>query len=304
MFSFLSKRLSGIRTPSILQVEHTECGVVSLAIVCGYYRKWFSIEFLRDACGVSRDGSNAMNLIKFARDQGFDASGYSLELEELKELKSFPMVIHWKFNHFVVLERIKGKRYWINDPAAGRMVLDEREVDECFTGVVLTFEPNKDFKPSGRPPSWARSLLRYAGEIKMGLFLAATLGLALVIPGALLPILSIVFIDYVLVQGFKDWLPILLGSVGVLAVLQFLLSYLQQTITMVFQTRLSIALNSKLLNKSMKLSLAFFSQRSASEIAGRSQLVDQLSALIAGPLGKSFIGLLTAVVIFKAHFHG
>ena len=215
----------------------------------------------------------------------------------------FPMIIHWKFNHFVVLERIKGKRYWINDPAAGRMVLDEREVDECFTGVVLTFEPNKDFKPSGRPPSWARSLLRYAGEIKMGLFLAATLGLALVIPGALLPILSIVFIDYVLVQGFKDWLPILLGSVGVLAVLQFLLSYLQQTITMVFQTRLSIALNSKLLNKSMKLSLAFFSQRSASEIAGRSQLVDQLSALIAGPLGKSFIGLLTAVVYWFVMFY-
>lgn len=274
-----------------------------MAIVCGYYKKWFSIEFLRDACGVSRDGSNAMNLIKFARDQGFDANGYSLELEELKELNSFPMVIHWKFNHFVVLERIKGKRYWINDPAAGRVILDEKEVDECFTGVVLTFEPNKDFSPSGRSPSWARSLLGYAGEIKMGLFLAATLGLALVIPGALLPILSIVFIDYVLVQGFKDWLPILLGSIGVLAVLQFLLSYLQQTITMVFQTRLSIALNSKLLSKSMKLSLAFFSQRSASEIAGRSQLVDQLSALIAGPLGKSFIGLLTAVVYWFVMFY-
>lgn len=213
------------------------------------------------------------------------------------------MVIHWKFNHFVVLERIKGKRYWINDPAAGRVILDEKEVDECFTGVVLTFEPNKDFSPSGRSPSWARSLLGYAGEIKMGLFLAATLGLALVIPGALLPILSIVFIDYVLVQGFKDWLPILLGSIGVLAVLQFLLSYLQQTITMVFQTRLSIALNSKLLSKSMKLSLAFFSQRSASEIAGRSQLVDQLSALIAGPLGKSFIGLLTAVVYWFVMFY-
>ena len=274
-----------------------------MAIVCGYYKKWFSIEFLRDACGVSRDASNAMTLIKFARDQGFDANGYSLELEELKELNSFPMVIHWKFNHFVVLERIKGKRYWINDPAAGRVILDEKEVDECFTGVVLTFEPNQDFSPSGRSPSWARSLLGYAGEIKMGLFLAATLGLALVIPGALLPILSIVFIDYVLVQGFKDWLPILLGSIGVLAVLQFLLSYLQQTITMVFQTRLSIALNSKLLSKSMKLSLAFFSQRSASEIAGRSQLVDQLSALIAGPLGKSFIGLLTAVVYWFVMFY-
>ena len=131
---------------------------------------------------------------------------------------------------------------------------------------------------------------------KVGIFLMASLGLALVIPGALLPILSIIFIDYILVQGFRDWLPVLMGSIAVLAVLQFLLNYFQQTVTMIFQTRLSIALNSKLLSKSMALSLSFFSQRSASEIAGRSQLVDELSALISGPLCKSFIGLMTAVL--------
>ena len=303
MFKFLSNRFSGFRTPSILQVEHTECGVVSLAIVFGYFNKWFSIEYLRDACGVSRDGSNALNLIKFAKDVGFDAHAYSLELEDLKELGSFPMIIHWKFNHFVVLEKIKGKKYWINDPANGRQVLDEREVDESFTGVVLTFQPDETFTPSGNPPSWVKSLVHYAGEIKYGLLLATALGLALVIPGALLPILSIIFIDYVLVQNFKDWLPVLLGGIGVLAVLQFLLNYLQQTITLVFQTRLSIALNSRLISKSMNLSLAFFSQRSASEVAGRSQLVDQLSALITGPLGKSFIGLLTAVVYWFVMFY-
>jgi ABC-type bacteriocin/lantibiotic exporter with double-glycine peptidase domain len=139
MFSLLTRQLSKVRTPSILQVEHTECGVVSLAIIFGFYKKWFSIEYLREACGVSRDGSNAMNLIKFARNHGFDASGYSLEMEDLKELNSFPMIIHWKFNHFVVVEKIKGKKYWINDPAAGRVILDEKEVDECFTGVVLNF---------------------------------------------------------------------------------------------------------------------------------------------------------------------
>jgi ABC-type bacteriocin/lantibiotic exporter with double-glycine peptidase domain len=125
----------------------------------------------------------------------------------------------------------------------------------------------------------------------------------LVIPGALIPILSIIFVDYILIQGFSDWLPIMLGCLGVLALLQFLLNFLQQVITMVFQTRLSIAINSRLLSKSMRLSLSFFSQRSASEIAGRSQLVDQLSALIAGPLGKSFIGLLTAAVYWIVMFY-
>mgnify|MGYP000654277277 CR=1 FL=1 len=106
------------------------------------------------------------------------------------------MIIHWKFNHFVVLEKIKGKKYWINDPANGRQVLEEREVDECFTGVVLTFEPDETFKPSGKAPSWIKSLVSYASEIKYGLLLATALGLALVIPGALLPILSIIFIVF------------------------------------------------------------------------------------------------------------
>lgn len=296
MFSTLSKWFGGYRTPSLLQVEHTECGVVALAIVFGYFGKWFSIEELREACGVSRDGSNAMNLLQYSRKQGFDCNGYSLEIDDLKQLSDFPAIIHWKFNHFVVLEKIRRNKFWINDPANGRMVVDEKEMDESFTGVVLTFAPNESFKPSGKPPNWWRSLLAYASEIKIGIFLMATLGLALVIPGALLPILSIIFIDYILVQGFRDWLPILMGSIGVLAVLQFLLNYFQQTVTMIFQTRLSIALNSKLLSKSMALSLSFFSQRSASEIAGRSQLVDELSALISGPLCKSFIGLMTAVL--------
>jgi NHLM bacteriocin system ABC transporter peptidase/ATP-binding protein len=296
MLSFFFKPFKKFRTPTLLQVEHTECGVVALAMVFGYFKKWFSIEYLRDACGVSRDGSNALNLLKFAREVGFDSHGYSLELEELKQMTSFPMIIHWKFNHFIVIEKIRGKKFWVNDPATGRQVLHEREVDESFTGVALTFQPNDSFTPSGPPPSWTKSLLSYASEIKGGLLISMALGLALVVPGALMPILSIVFIDYVLVQGFSDWLPILIGSIAVLAILQFLLNFLQQTITLVFQTRLSIALNSRLLKKAMGLPLSFFSQRSASEIAGRSQLVDNLAGLITGPLGKSFIGLMTASV--------
>ena len=168
-------------------------------------------------------------------------------------------------------------------------------------GIVLTFAPNASFEKSGSPPNWIKSLVQYAGEIKLGLFLAASLGLALVVPGALLPVLSIIFIDYILIQGFSEWLPILLGCMCTLALLQFLLKYLQQTIALIFQTRLSIALNSRLLSKSMKLSMSFFSQRSASEIAGRSQLVDQLSTLISGPLAKSFIGLMTAVLSLDGH---
>ena len=153
MFSSLSSWLAGSRTPSLLQVEHTECGVVALAIVFGYFGKWISIEELREACGVSRDGSNAMNLLQYSHKQGFDCNGYSLEIDELRQLRDFPAIIHWKFNHFVVLEKIRGNKFWINDPANGRMVVDEKEMDESFTGVVLTFAPNESFKHSGKPPN-------------------------------------------------------------------------------------------------------------------------------------------------------
>ena len=177
MLSLIKRPFKKFRTPSLLQVEHTECGVVALAMVFGFFKKWFSIEYLRDACGVSRDGSNALNLLKFARQVGFESHGYSLEMDELKQMTSFPMIIHWKFNHFVVLEKIRGKKFWVNDPASGRQILHEREVDESFTGVALTFQPNDSFTPSGSPPSWTKSLLSYASEIKSGLFLAMALAI-------------------------------------------------------------------------------------------------------------------------------
>ena len=72
--------------------------------------KWISIEELREAC-VSRDGSNAMNLLQYSRKQGFDCNGYSLEIDELRQLRDFPAIIHWKFNHFVVLEKIRGNKF-------------------------------------------------------------------------------------------------------------------------------------------------------------------------------------------------
>src|SRR5215467_105827 len=147
------------RTPVILQMEAVECGAASLAIVLAYYGAWIPLEQLRVACGVSRDGSKASNVIRAAQRYGLASKGYSLEPPALRKMP-MPCIIHWNFNHFVVLEAIDSKHAYINDPAVGRRKIDLDELDRAFTGVVLAFERSPTFKRVGSKPKGTRLLLR------------------------------------------------------------------------------------------------------------------------------------------------
>ena len=137
------------RVPVIMQMEALECGAACLAMILAYYRKWIPLEQVRVDCGVSRDGSNMKNVYLAAQHYGLDVHGYRMEMDALKEGATFPCIIHWDFNHFVVLNGFKGNKAVLNDPARGLVQVSMEEFDESFTGLVMTFAPGKALFPPG-----------------------------------------------------------------------------------------------------------------------------------------------------------
>lgn len=141
------------RVPVVMQMEALECGAACLAMIMAFYDKWVPLEQVRVDCGVSRDGSNAKNILKAARNYGFEANGYRFEVDALIEEGEFPCIIHWNFNHFVVLDGFKNGKAYINDPARGTIAVSMSEFDEAFTGVCLLIKPGKGFAKGGKRKS-------------------------------------------------------------------------------------------------------------------------------------------------------
>ena len=132
-------------------MEALECGAAALAMVLAHYGRWIPLEELRVLCGVSRDGSKAINLVKAARTLGFKAHGKRQEPADLARLPA-PAILFVGMNHFVVFEGVTKGGFQINDPATGRRTVTPEDFDGLFTGLVLVFEPTEEFQPGGSPP--------------------------------------------------------------------------------------------------------------------------------------------------------
>jgi NHLM bacteriocin system ABC transporter peptidase/ATP-binding protein len=277
-------------------MEAVECGAAALAMVLAHYGAWIPLEQLRVACGVSRDGSKASNIVKAARGFGLAAKGFRKEPTSLHELP-MPCIIHWNFNHFVVLEGIDGDRVYINDPAMGRRQLDMAELDLAFTGVALAMEPTEAFRKIGTKPQGLRLLLRELRASRAAVALVIAVSLALIFPGILIPGFSKVFVDDVLIQGNSGWLVPLLIGMGMTAVFRMVVTALQQSLLLRLQTKLAVVMISRFLWHVMSLPMDFFAQRHAGDIANRVATNEQIARLLSGGVVTNALSL-TSVVFF------
>ena len=276
------------KVPVIMQMEALECGAASLAMVLAYYGKWIPLEQVRYDCGVSRDGSNARNVLRAARSYGLTAKGYRYEPAELKTKGKFPCIIHWNFNHFVVLNGFKGNKAVLNDPARGTYTVPMKTFDESFTGICLMFEPGEEFVPGGKPQSvfgFAKKRLKGAGAAIA--FVTMTTIISSLI-GIISPAFSRIFLDRLLTGQNPDWVvPFVIALAG-MSIIQLIVAWIQSVYSLKINGKLSMVGNSTFMWQVLRMPMDFFSQRMAGDIQGR----QSSNASIASGLVETFAPLL------------
>ena len=275
-------------------MEATECGAASLAMILAYHGRYIPLEKMRIETAVSRDGVNAADIVRAGTRFGMECHGYRREPEDLRQIP-MPCILHWNFNHFVVLEGFKGKHAYLNDPAVGRRKITAEELDESFTGVVISLQKTNSFvkeKKQNRIMSFIRKRLK--GQLG-AIFKLIYIGLLLVIPGLILPVLSQVFIDDVLTAGYKDWLVRLLVFMGSCLLVKEGLSLYRSFILTKLQSKLTLLSGYKFLTHMFGLPIAFFDQRYAGDLVDRMSNNESINEFVSGNLAETILNIMTAI---------
>ena len=282
------------------QLEVTECGAACLTMVLAYHGHHAPLAEVRQQCGVSRNGADALAIAQAARRYGLEAKGVRLETEDLRQL-ALPAILHWDFEHFVVLESVGRDHASIVDPASGRRRLGLRELGRHFTGVALVFAPSEALKPR---PRVRPSLSKYREIIRHSLpsllqVLLASVGLQLV--GLVLPVSTQILIDSVVIPHQPAWLLALGAALGAAVLTRVLLGLVRAYVVQGLRVVLDRTLMGRFLEHLLGLPLAFFSLREAGDLVQRVQsnatvqnlLTGQsISALLDGFLLLGYAGLM------------
>ena len=283
-----------VKVPTVLQMEATECGAASLAMILAYYGRWLPLELLRQECGVTRDGSNADNLLKAARRQGCVAKAFAGRSEVLRK-KEFPLILFWEFNHFLVLEGFQGDTVFLNDPAMGRRTVTWDEFLTSYTGVYMKITPSENFKPEGEPYSIVKTVAAKLKEDKWALIFLMVLGLCMIIPGLAIPVMGQIFIDDVFSLKHADWIVKLLNAMFGTMILLGIMTAMRAAVLTYWQKKLTIADSSGFFWHVLRMPVAFFQQRYAADIASRIQFNESTAEVLSNQAATALLDLLVAL---------
>ena len=258
-----------VKVPVIMQMEALECGAASLAMVMAYYGLWVPLEQVRLACGVSRDGSNARNIIIAARNYGLEAEGDRLEISALRTEVDLPCIIHWNFNHFVVLDGFRGNYAYINDPARGEVKVPIEDFDRAYTGICLYFRPGPNFQPGGKPKStleFAKKRLAGAGAAVAFVLLSTIISNLF---GVVNPVFGRFFMDRLLTGENRELLMPFIVIMSLFALAQITVAWVQAVYSLKINGKMAIEGSSSFMWKILRMPMEFFSQRMAGDVLQR-----------------------------------
>ncbi len=256
------------RVPYIPQFEIVECGAASLAMVMAYHGRYVPLAEIRQACGVSRDGASALGIITAARANGFEAAGFQANPEDLADLP-LPAILHWDFNHFVVLEHVRTSGATVVDPAFGPRFVSNEQLHKSYTGVALAFEPGPEFETRRRQRP---SIDRYVRLVRQSLPNIAQLfatALMLEIVALVVPVAMQLIIDKVIIPRQEAWLTALGFAFAASIIVKTGLTIIRSRVVQYLQASFDIQLTTGFVEHLLGLPLAFFHQRPPGDLLQR-----------------------------------
>jgi NHLM bacteriocin system ABC transporter peptidase/ATP-binding protein/NHLM bacteriocin system ABC transporter ATP-binding protein len=289
------RRSRPVKTPTVLQMEAAECGAAALGIILEYHGRYVPLDVLREECGVSRDGSNALYIKEAAKRHGLEVKAFRKPAEGLTTRRT-PFLVFWESNHFLVVEGFGRRKVYLNDPAVGRRTVSLDEFRRSYSGIAFTFETGPQFVKQGGKPSALIGLVRRLSRYRAAMAFVILAGLALVIPNLTAAAFQRVFFDSILVEGHREWLRPLLLAIGAMAVMRLAAAGLQQVYLTRLEVRLMLTESLGFMRHALRLPVAFFQRRFTGDIVTRAHQSARVAELISGDLATTAVSLLTLVV--------
>ena len=286
------------KVPVILQMEAVECGAASLAMVLAYYKRYIPLEKMRIDCNVTRDGSTAKYIVKAARAHGLEAKAFKMSVEKLKTRTDFPMIIHWNFNHFLVLCGFKNDKAMLNDPAAGEVMVDMQTFETSFTGIVMTFAPGEHFVPEGKPKDAKLFILRTLIGMKSSLIFVIVLGFVSGMLSLLSPVFYRIFTDKILLGNAVEWFEPLIFVMIAVCVFSILTGSLVQICLSRMKAKMTVAKSATFMWKVLRLPVNFFAQRFCGDIVSRADSNEEIADILFEGIVPAFMDMLMMAILF------
>jgi ATP-binding cassette, subfamily B, bacterial CvaB/MchF/RaxB len=292
------------RLPVILQSEVAECGMACLAMILNFYGHRIDLDTLRRRYAISLKGSTLHDLTEIAGSVGFATRALRLELTDLAKLRT-PCILHWSFNHFVVLARVHGKSITIHDPARGHRRISLEETSREFTGVALEAMPTTTFTPKKEPRLGFGHLLGSFGNLGGTAATVILLSFCLEIVALLMPIGSQVIIDDVVVSSDYDLLLVVAIGIALLLLLQLVLEFARGWTLAVVSTTINLHWSSSLFDYMMRLPLEYFAKRHVGDIISRFGSLATIQKTLTTDLIRTvFDGIMAIGMVIMLFLYG
>lgn len=299
------------RVPPLQQMSAVECGATCLAMLLRYYGRHVTIAEIHDRYGAGRDGLSALRMVQAAQHYGLHVKALSLPRSDLQEIR-LPAIVHWEFNHFIVVERWAPDYVDVVDPASGKKRLSNEEFSNGFTGIVVQLAPGPAFAQLTKQARETEQqhlnirtyALRYLKQSPFILLQIVGVTLLLQLFGLTMPILTKVVIDRIIPFNMNNVLSILGVGLLVLLITQSIATLLRSLLLIFLQTRIDTQMQPAFFQHMLYLPLRFFLQRSSGDILTRVASNTTIRNILSTELISTFLdgslALITLVILFAA----